>query len=199
MTSCALSHPALVLNRSWTAIATTSVRHALGLIYTGSAKVIQPDTYETHDFESWADLAVPPDEPCINTVKLRIKVPEVIVLTRYKGMPKQRLVFTRRNLFKRDHFTCQYCGCRPGTSELTIDHVLPRSRGGMSSWENCVLACVACNHRKADRLPEEIGWQLLKKPVEPTWAPTFEAPVGRVRISWEKFISERYWNVTLEP
>ena len=165
----------------------------------GSAKAIQPETYETHDFESWADLAIEPDEPCISTIRLRIKVPEVIVLTRYKGVPKQRLVFTRRNLFKRDHFTCQYCGCRPGTSELTIDHVNPRSRGGTSTWENCVLACVACNHRKANRLPEEIGWKLLKDPVEPHWAPTFEAPIGRVRISWEKFVSERYWNVTLEP
>ena len=199
MSMSALSHPALVLNRSWTAIATTSVRNALGLIYTGSARAIQPDTYETHDFASWADLAIPPDEPCITTVKLRIKVPEVIVLTRYKGMPKQRLTFTRRNLFKRDHFTCQYCGCRPGTSELTIDHVHPRSRGGVSSWENCVLACVACNHRKANMLPDELGWKLLKEPVEPRWAPTFEAPIGRVRISWEKFVSERYWNVQLEP
>ena len=199
MTASVLSHPALVLNRSWTAIATTPVRNALGLIFTGSAKAIQPDTYETHDFESWAELAVPPDEPCVRTVKLEIKVPEVIVLTRYKGMPRQRLVFTRRNLFKRDNFTCQYCGERPGTSELTIDHILPRSRGGMSSWDNCVLACVACNHRKADRTPMEIGWALLKKPIEPTWAPTFEAPIGRVRVSWEKFISERYWNTTLEP
>jgi len=199
MSASALSHPTLVLNRSWTAIATTSVRHALGLIFTGSARAIQPDTYETHDFESWADLAIPPDEPSINTIRLRIRVPEVIVLTRYKGMPRQRLVFTRRNLFRRDNFTCQYCGCRPGTSELTIDHVNPRSRGGMSTWENCVLACVACNHRKAARLPEEIGWKLLKPPIEPSWGPIFEAPIGRVRVSWEKFVSERYWNTTLEP
>ena len=114
-------------------------------------------------------------------------------------MPRLQVAFSRRNLYRRDDHRCQYCGRRGKSGDLSIDHVLPRSRGGMSSWENCVLACVACNHRKADRLPEEIGWQLLKKPIEPTWAPTFEAPVGRVRISWEKFISERYWNVTLEP
>ncbi len=194
-----LSQQALVLNRSWAAIATTSVRHALGLVFSGAAHVIRPETYEVHDFASWSDLAVEPDEPCIRTVSLRIRVPEVIVLTRFNGLPAQKVTFTRRNLYRRDHNTCQYCGRRPGSSELSIDHVIPRSRGGKSTWENCVLACMLCNRRKANRLPEEVGMLPRSEPRAPRWSPALEAPIGRVRQSWERFVSDRYWDVQLEP
>lgn len=199
MQASVLTQPTLVLNKSWLAIATTPVRQALRLVYAGSAKAIQPETYEAHAFESWADLAVAPEEPCVRTVTLRIRVPEVIMLTRYDRMPAQSVVFTRRNLYKRDRNTCQYCGLRPGTAELTIDHVVPRSRGGRSTWDNCVLACVKCNRRKADRTPEEAGLHLKKTPVRPPWSPALGVPIGRVRQSWEKFVSERYWTVPLEP
>ncbi len=194
-----LSERTLVLNRSWSAIATTTVKNALRLVYTGAAKAIRPDTYEVHGFESWTDLAVQSGEPCIRTVALKIRVPEVILLTRYNGMPSPSAVFTRRNLYKRDGNTCQYCGVRPGTHELSIDHVLPRSRGGLSSWENCVLACVRCNRRKGDRLPHEANLKLLSRPRVPKWNPILEISLGRVRSSWEKFVSDSYWNTTLEP
>lgn len=194
-----LSQPTLVLNRSWSAIATTTARKAIGLAYTGAARIIRPETYETHGFESWADLAVPDGEPAICTVTIELRVPEVIVLTRFTGMPQQEATFSRRNLYRRDQNTCQYCGARQGTSELSIDHVVPRSRGGLSSWENCVLACVRCNGRKAARLPEEAGMSLLRPPVAPRWTPLMEVPVARMRQSWRRFVSERYWEVPLEP
>ena len=199
MDGSVLHEQALVLNRSWAAIATTSVREALSMLFTGSAKAIRPETYEAHEFESWAALSLEPDEPCVRTVTLRIKVPEVIVLTDYNGMPNPRPAFSRRNLYRRDANTCQYCGRKPGTAELTIDHVLPRSRGGLSSWENCVLACVACNSRKANRLPKEARMHLLTPPKEPRWTPIMEVPVARVRQSWRRFVSDRYWDTTLEP
>lgn len=199
MAAGVLSQPTLVLNRGWSAIATTTVRHAIGLVYTGAARVIRPETYESHAFDSWADLAVPPGEPALKTVTLRIRVPEVIVLTRYSGMPTQKATFSRRNLYKRDRNTCQYCGARPGTSELSIDHVVPRSRGGRSTWENCVLACVRCNGKKANRRPSEAEMHLLRRPVAPRWTPIMEVPVARVRHSWRRFVSERYWEVPLEP
>jgi 5-methylcytosine-specific restriction endonuclease McrA len=194
-----LSQPTLVLNESWIAIHTVPVKHALRLLFTGAARAVQPETYEVHEFETWADLAVLHDEPCIRTVALRIRVPEVIVLTRYNGLPDPAAVFTRRNLFRRDHNTCQYCGARPGTSELSIDHVLPRSRGGRSTWENCVLACMDCNRRKANRTPDEAGLSLSRRPSKPRWSPLIEIPVARVRQSWERFISDRYWDAPLEP
>lgn len=199
MTVGVLTQPTLVLNRSWAAIATTTVRHALGMVFTGSARAIRPETYEAHEFDSWADLAVPPGEPCIRTVSFEIRVPEVIVLTTYQGMPTQHATFSRRNLYKRDHNTCQYCGMRPGTAELSIDHVVPRSRGGRSSWENCVLACVRCNSRKASRSPHDAGMRLIRSPRAPAWTPIMEIPVARVRQSWRKFVSDRYWDVPLQP
>lgn len=194
-----LSQPTLVLNESWVAIHTVPVRHAMRLLFTGAAKAIQPETYESHAFEDWADLAVYADQPCIRTVSLSIRVPEVIVLTRFNGLPSPGAVFTRRNLFRRDANTCQYCGRRPGTSELSIDHVLPRSRGGKSTWENCVLACMPCNRRKANRTPDEARMKLLSRPRKPHWSPLLEIPLGRVRQSWERFVSEKYWNSPLEP
>jgi len=197
-TAAILDDRTLVLNRSWAAISTTTVRHALSLVYQRVARVICPNTYETHDFDSWTALAVARDEPHIRTVSLRIRVPEVIVLAVYDGFPTRKVAFSRRNLYRRDHLTCQYCGSRPGSEELTIDHVLPRSVGGRTTWENCVLACVECNKRKSNRAPADAGMRLLRAPRVPRWSSDVEIAVGRRRASWETFISDRYWNIELE-
>ncbi len=84
------------------------------------------------------------------------------MLDSYDRLPSAAVSFSRRNLFKRDHWTCQYCGLQPGGDELTIDHMVPRSQGGTSTWENCVLACVTCNKRKADRTPQQAGLKLRR-------------------------------------
>lgn len=188
----------LVLNRSWAVIHTTTVKRALTLTINRVAKIIAPDTFEAHDFESWSQLSVRHDEPAVRTVSLQIKVPEVIVLSSYDSMPRKEVPFTRRNLYKRDAFTCQYCGKRMAAEDLSIDHVEPKSRGGKTSWTNCVLACIRCNVRKSNRTPAEAHMALMTKPVRPRWEPTLSIPVGKRRVSWSKFISERYWNVELE-
>lgn len=185
-----LSQQALVLNRSWAAVSTTTVRHALGLVYTGAAKAIRPETYEVYGFDTWVTLEPGPGEPCVRAVACRIRVPEVIVLTRFNGVPRQSVTLSRRNLFRRDRHTCQYCGRRPSSHSLSIDHVVPRSRGGRTSWENCVVACVRCNSRKADRLPHEVGLLLNRPPTRPVWTPIVDLPVGRLRDSWARFVGE---------
>ncbi|MEM9798709.1 MAG: HNH endonuclease [Planctomycetota bacterium] len=188
-----LSRDALVLNRSWLVIATTPVRHALTLVYTGAAQAIQPETFETHGFESWAELAVPSDEDVVTTVNMELRVPEIIVLRRFSGVPRQTLPFTRRNLVRRDQAQCQYCGCKPGSSELSIDHVIPRSAGGGTSWENCVLACVRCNRRKGNKLAHEVGMRLMREPTAPQWSPIFEVASTHKREAWKRFVAERHW------
>ena len=193
-----LDQRTLVLNRSWVAIDTTTVRKALVWMYRGLARAIAPESFETHDFASWTDLSVSHGEPCIHTINLQIRVPEIIILALYNEVPKKEVVFSRRNIYKRDRFTCQYCGEQPGSEELTIDHILPRAKGGKSSWENCVLACVECNRAKANRTPAEAGMLLKKSAVRPPWTPFISLKLGTRRASWERFVSERYWDIELE-
>jgi 5-methylcytosine-specific restriction endonuclease McrA len=184
-----LGEPTLVLNRSWLAITTTTVRRALSLVFQESAQIICPRTYRVHDFDSWRLLDANGD-PHIRTVQSRLRLPEVIVLRLYDGLPSRTVAFSRRNLYRRDAFTCQYCSRRPGALDLTIDHVIPRSRGGKTSWDNCVLACVECNKRKANRPPEEAGMRLVRAPVAPQWSWDVELGPTR-RESWESFLPRR--------
>ncbi len=192
-----LERPTLVLNRNWQPVRVAPVARALLMVWKESARVVDPRDYQTYDWQDWSLLRPTDGEPYIQAVTMRLRVPEVVTLTDYDRMPSQHVPFSRRNLFKRDRYTCQYCGCQPGGSELTIDHVVPRSRGGVSSWTNCVLACVACNHSKADRTPEEANLRLRKRPVRPDWRPIYAAHDIRVE-SWQRFLSEAYWNVELQ-
>lgn len=197
MTGSVLQRPTLVLNRSWQPVAVSTVARALVKVWNETARIVDPSSFQQYSWDDWTQLQPADGDAVIQTQWLQLRVPEVITLTRYDRMPVKIVAFSRRNVFKRDHFTCQYCGCRPGSEELTIDHVIPRSRGGVSSWTNCVLACIECNSRKANRTPEQANMPLRKLPVRPLWNPLY-APHG-VRIqSWSKFVSEAYWNVELE-
>ena len=122
--------------------------------------------------------------------------PEVVTLAEFDRLPSAAVTFSRRNVFKRDRFTCQYCNKQPGSDELTIDHVVPRALGGESTWTNCVMACWECNTHKADRSPKQAKMRLGKEPVRPTWKPLYSEHASRME-SWSKFISEAYWNAEL--
>jgi 5-methylcytosine-specific restriction endonuclease McrA len=192
-----LTQPTLVLNKSWRAICTTTVRHAIVLVYKNRAKIIAPDTYELHDLDSWASLSRLMDGPFIHGVSITLPVPEVVILTDTDVYPQPRVVFSRRNIFKRDHYACQYCGAHPKLPELTIDHVVPKSRGGKSGWTNCVVSCRHCNEKKGNRTPGEAKMKLAHEPKRPAWLP-FVVKSRRVQPSWEKFIGDLYWNVELD-
>ena len=192
-----LQQPALVLNRNWQAINVATVARALVMVWNETARVVDPQSYQLYDWSDWSKLQPAEDEPYIRAVSQRFRVPEVISLACYDKVPSTTVSFSRRNVYRRDRYTCQYCGVQPGTGELTIDHVTPKSRGGDTSWTNCVLACLECNSRKADRSPEQSGLRLKKQPVRPAWQPIYAEYANRVE-SWSKFISEAYWNVGLE-
>ena len=197
-----LQRPTLVLNRRWTPIRTTPVQDAIGLVAKGTAVIIEPDSFETHDLASWNDVSrarLRFGDVAIHSPRLVLVPPEVILLMTYEGQGGRAVVFSRKNLFKRDRYTCQYCGTQPGPEELTVDHVVPRSRGGVSSWENCVLACVECNKVKADRSPEKAGLKLRRMPKKPTWKALVQVPARDRRESWDKFLSRAYWEIELEP
>ena len=192
-----LTRPTLVLNRNWQPVGVAPVARSLVMVWNETARFVDPADYQLYDWHDWTELVPENDELFIQTVNHRLKVPEVITLTRFDRVPHNTVAFCRRNIFKRDRYTCQYCGSQPGASELTIDHVIPRSRDGKTDWENCVLACVKCNSRKADRTPEEAHMRLLHQPVRPRWKPLYASRGVRID-SWSKFVSEAYWNIELQ-
>src|SRR5210317_2256336 len=128
-----LQRPTLVLNRNWQAINVATVARALIMLWNESAKVVDPLDYQLYDWNDWSKLVPDRDEPFVQAVRQRFRVPEVVTLTEFDRLPSAAVTFSRRNVFKRDRFTCQYCCRQPGADELTIDHVVPRSRGGQSS------------------------------------------------------------------
>ena len=197
-----LDRQVLVLNRLWQAINVCTVRRAFTLLCQGHAQVVYADgsnNFFTHDFEAWRDLSLrEPEEEMVHTISLKIRVPSVIVLLLFDRMPKKEVKFTRYNIFERDKNTCQYCGKVFDRRDLNLDHVLPRDKGGLTSWENIVCSCIACNTRKGNRLAHQVGMRLIKKPERPKWRPfvhiTFERDIHH---SWRHFIDLAYWNVEL--
>ena len=188
----------LVLNRSWMPVAITTVRRAICLLATGVAKAVNPSTYEEADWDGWIERG-PKEGGSLAGVGFEFPLPEVIVLTQYNGFLDLPVAFTRRNVYRRDGFTCVYCGESPSTSDLTIDHVLPRSRGGDTSWENCVTACHTCNARKADRTPEEVGKPLAKAPGVPSWPGGIDPNSLTERAVWHRFLPAAKRAQTRQP
>ena len=182
-----LERSALVLNRSWMPVHVTSVRRVLCMVVRDVARVVAPDTLAVYAFQEWIRLLDPPTRHFVRSPSVRIPIPEVVVLRGYDRVPCHEAPFTRRNLFLRDDFTCQYCGRRASAERLSIDHVTPRSRGGRTSWENCVLACVSCNARKADRSLKETGLRLLRQPTRPRWTPYLNLRPNQHLESWQRF------------
>ena len=191
-----LQRPTRVLNRNGQPVSVATVARALVMLWNETARVVDPADFRLYTWADWSRLVPREGEPVVRGCSLRLRAPEVVALSDYDRLPVAAVTFSRRNIFKRDHFTCQYCGVQPGGEELSIDHVLPRSQGGTSTWTNCVLACVSCNKRKADRTPQQAGMKLRRQPVRPNWNPLYA--VHNIRLaSWSKFVSEAYWNVEL--
>ena len=184
-----LDQPTLVLNRSWIAVHVTTVRRAVCMVYQEIAHVVATDTLQTYDFPNWLTLGSPPTNRWIRGAALMIPAPEVVQLLQYDRIPVHEAPFTRRNLYQRDDYTCQYCGRRSPADRLSIDHVLPRSKGGRTTWDNCVLACVRCNARKADRSLQESGLRLKRAPRRPRWTPYLNV-AGERLPSWGRFAPE---------
>lgn len=182
-----LDEPCLVLNRNWNPVTFLPVQVAITTVMRDMASVLDPASYYLMDFEEWSRTE-PEDALWIRTPSRRIPAPEVIVLKRYGERPPRKVSFNRPNLARRDEYACQYCGADLGIKHMTIDHVLPRSRGGGNSWDNCVAACGECNNRKADRTPQEAGMKLQKKPATPAWRVTLQVPRGKTRASWVPFL-----------
>ena len=207
----ATGHPlnasVLVLNRFYAAVHVINVRRAFCLLVRDLAEVIhfEAGQFANYNFESWREISElkahvkGPSDDWICAVNFEIRVPRVIRLLNYDRVPKQVIRFNRRNIFARDANRCQYCGKNFPTSELSLDHVMPKSRGGDSCWENIVCACVKCNVRKGGRTPQEAGMKLYKLPVKPKRSPLLAVKLGNPKYeSWKTFLDNAYWTVDLK-
>jgi len=184
-----LNRPSLVLNKSWMPVHVTIARRAICLVYRNVARIVSED-YQLHDLWAWIALNAESSRTrahCVRSPERRFPAPEVIQLLQYDKVPSYAAPFTRRNLFQRDGHTCQYCGKHFPTDRLSIDHVLPRSRGGHTGWDNCVLACVRCNSTKGDRELKATGLRLRRLPRPPRWTPYLNLRPSEWLESWSPF------------
>jgi 5-methylcytosine-specific restriction endonuclease McrA len=198
--SALLNSRVLVLNRSYLPVHVTSVKRAFALLYQGVARAVD-EQYRTFDFESWRHLSIEIHHERLGIVDGFIRVPRVLLLSAYERVPRRHVRFSRFNIFARDGNACQYCGQRLPRPELNLDHVIPRSRGGLSTWENIVCSCHSCNRRKGGRTPEEARMMLIRRPRRPEWTP-FSADMFSLRRyrEWMPFLSavdSAYWNTEL--
>lgn len=183
-----LRSPVLVLNRSYQPVRITTARHAFVMLYGDRAQALDSD-YEPHDFTSWRELVPGSGEASVRTPRGAIKIPRLVLLRDYNRVPRTPLRLSRRNVFLRDEYRCQYCG---STHELTIDHVMPRSRGGESSWTNLVSCCRSCNLKKGRKTPAEASMPLRRPPVRPTWTVVVQLTgVQETLPDWEPFLARR--------
>lgn len=192
----------LVLNRHYQPVHVTNVKRAFSLLYQGVARAID-EQYRLYDFSDWYALsAAVEEEESIRTIDRRIRIPRVLVLTAFEKLPKVRVRFSRLNIYARDEDTCQYCGRKRRRADLNLDHVVPRSQGGKTCWENVVCSCIECNLRKGGRTPSQAGIKLLRDPLRPRWTPLLRgSPVKGAHRAWLPFLNltdASYWNVELE-
>ncbi|HVS39437.1 MAG TPA: HNH endonuclease [Gemmataceae bacterium] len=204
----ALDASVLVLNKLFMAVHIISVRRAFCLLFKELAEVVslEDGQFATYDFASWREVSEfrarnfrQEDDDWVRTVHSEIQAPRVIRLIGFDRMPRQTVKFNRRNIFARDNNQCQYCGKKFPTSELSLDHVAPRSQGGVSSWENIVCACVACNVKKGGRTPKEAHMHLIRKPEKPKRSPMLNLKMTNSKYqSWKTFLDNAYWSVELK-
>ncbi|WP_299824605.1 HNH endonuclease [uncultured Pontibacter sp.] len=158
----------LILNQDFSAIAVCSVHKAFLLVYLNKAETV-------------AKLK----DACLRTINHTYPVPSVIRLQNYVRVPYHGIALSRHNIMRRDNYSCQYCG---SPKNLTLDHLLPRSRGGETNWLNLVTACMRCNTRKGDRTPEEAGLKLNRKPIRPSLQHFLQLQVNVHNQDWSSYL-----------
>jgi len=164
----------LLLNASFEPLNVISWKRALKLVVLEKVEVVEESERE------------------VCAVTCSIRVPSVVRLLRFVGFRKRDVKFSRQNIFARDHYRCQYCGQKNRITDLTYDHVIPKSRGGRTEWTNIVTCCISCNRKKGGKTPREAGLKLVRKPGKPSWLLGFQArfTIHRPPPAWLEYL---YW------
>ena len=163
-----MSHHVLLLNADYSAMSVCSVERAVVLVLLDKADVVHARA-----------------DGVLRSARLQLPFPSIVRLRSYIRLPYRHIMLTRKNVLRRDRFRCQYCGAR---EHLTIDHVMPRSRGGKDTWENLVAACTGCNARKGCRTPDEAAMPLVRRPFRPSHVMFIRDYVGNVDEPWKPYL-----------
>jgi 5-methylcytosine-specific restriction endonuclease McrA len=199
-----LQSSVLVLNRFYLAVHVINVRRAFGLLCRDLAEVVHFDEgrFSSYSFNAWREFSElrmetkQPNEDWIRSVNFEIQVPRVVRLLLFDRLPKQQIHLNRRNVLARDGHICQYCGRHFPSQQLSIDHVLPRSRGGGTTWENVVCACLVCNVKKGGRTPREAKMRLVHRPVKPTRNPWLALKLNNPKYEcWRTWLESVSWDI----
>jgi len=201
-----------MLNAHYMALRIVSARRAFSLLFKRDirnepvAEIVHVDNgkYISYNFEDWTELSrfhrefEPARFDWIRTVRIDIAVPRIIRVLSYNRLPRHEVKFNRRNIYARDGSRCQYCNRRFSTSELSLDHVTPRSQGGSATWSNIVCCCLKCNVRKGGRTPAQANMKLVRTPIKPRRSPMVSIKLSNSKYhSWKQFLDQAYWNVEL--
>lgn len=164
----ALNKLCLVLNQNYEPISITKIKRAICLICTGKAEIVEKYSFSIH------------------TVKEKFAAPSVLRLLYFANIKRYDLPLNKKNIFKRDNYTCQYCGIKG--APLTIDHVIPKKRGGDNNWENLVTSCIECNNKKGDKTPQEAKMKLIRKPKKPFFFFIIYYPLEIPDEKWKSYL-----------
>lgn len=186
----------LVLNRNWQAVNIIGVRRAFSLLWQDHARVINTfgKDFAPMTTAEWLGYSMelstpPPGSDFVRTIRMNILLPKVLLLKEFNRLPVAEVKFNRQSVFERDNFTCQYSGRVCKIKDLTLDHVIPRDRGGRTTWENIVTCSREMNSLKANRLPHEAGLRLIRKPERPRWRPFVSVAAGSdIDEAWQHFL-----------
>lgn len=185
-------HDVLVLNKGWAPIHIVDWKKAMSLLCTERVRAVDHVSYNALDLHQWsANTANRLDEfYMIKTASRDYALPEIIVAIEFSRLPQHQVKYSRQSVFARDDFTCGYCGNMFKSKELTIDHIVPRSQGGATSWNNVISSCFKCNQRKGGCTPAQANMKLLFKPHKPGWvSPLANIPESHPCKSWRHFMS----------
>jgi len=186
-----LTSNVLVLNKNWFPIGIFSLRNAFGKLLSRRVRALNHIDYNVYNFHEWTFIQ---DSPLkyINTSRGKIATPEIVISSYYDRIPKYTLSASRRNILKRDKYICQYSGKKLSEKEATIDHIIPRSKGGKNCWQNCVTSSFPINNKKSDKLLAETNLKLRAEPSFPKNNLLFQLPYSfTVPDSWKVFLSKK--------
>lgn len=181
----------LVLNKNWVPIHIISWKKGVSLISQEKCRALDRE-FIAYGYSDWLGFSLKNQKkyPVAWTINYPVAIPEIIVSITFEKLPSREVKFSRQNIFSRDGHKCVYCGQKFKRDELTLDHIIPRSKGGHTTWDNTVSSCFSCNQKKADRTPNEAGMHLKIEPKKPKWIGPIHNYDSNVHPckSWEHFM-----------